>query len=328
METAEPQPEVVSASAIVEPQEDGLVTEEAVDTPEAETATAAEGVKDTPTIETAPQTAATETPDLVETTTEEASASPEDLSPEVLDEATHAIATSEKRPLRVLFLSDETGGGHRASAEALGKQFMIQYPGSTVEICNLWTEAGDRVFRSIVKSYKQMSANPWQWKLFYHATNTKMVEVIGKNHSNIFCAEKVKARISEFRPDAVISVHPTMNHLARIQTRLIGKELGKHVPFYTVVTDLGSAHSTWFEKEVNKVYVATENLVHLATQRQIPPGNIVLTGLPIRHGFAVQAKALQGDRTLPASKEYIEQVRQTLGLTEMEDETKEENGEK
>lgn len=325
METAEPQ---LSASAVVEPQEYGLVTEEAVDTTAAEPTTEPAEEVTTETTEqevveteaTTTTETATEMPDLVETTTEEASASPEDLSPEVLDEATHAITTSEKRPLRVLFLSDETGGGHRASAEALGKQFMIQYPGSTVEICNLWTEAGDRVFRSIVKSYKQMSANPWQWKLFYHATNTKMVEVIGKNHSNIFCAEKVKARISEFQPDAVISVHPTMNHLARIQTRLIGKELGKHIPFYTVVTDLGSAHSTWFQKEVNKVYVATETLVHLATQRQIPPGNIVLTGLPIRHGFAVQAKALQGDRTLPASKEYIEQVRQTLGLMEIEEE--------
>jgi len=242
-----------------------------------------------------------------------------------VDEATlsdnDGSAADEKRPLRVLFLSDETGGGHRASAEALGKQFMIQYPGSHVEICNLWTEAGDRVFRSVVKSYKHMSASPWQWKLFYHATNTKVVEVIGKNHCKIFCAEKVKARICEFKPDVVISVHPTMNHLARIQTRLHGKEMGKHIPFYTVVTDLGSAHSVWFEKEVNKIYVASKNLVRLAQQRAIPHENIVLTGLPIRHGFAVQAKALNWDRTLPASKEYIGQVRQTLGLIHEEKDT-------
>lgn len=126
METAEPQPEVMSASAVVEPQEDGLVTEEAPDTT---TEATTEEVEDSPTTpaETSPDTTATETPDLVETTTEEASASPEDLSPEVLDEATHAIAASEKRPLRVLFLSDETGGGHRASAEALGKQVCCFY---------------------------------------------------------------------------------------------------------------------------------------------------------------------------------------------------------
>jgi hypothetical protein len=34
---------------------------------------------------------------------------------------------NNKRPLRVLFLSDETGGGHLASAEALGEQVRIYY---------------------------------------------------------------------------------------------------------------------------------------------------------------------------------------------------------
>ncbi|CAJ1964825.1 unnamed protein product [Cylindrotheca closterium] len=327
METAEPQSAVSEPAAVVERDEEQ-------EQDEAEAETQATTTEELPVTETENE-AETDTPDLVETTTEEelaedttnATPIPADLAPKVVEEATHAIAggdNDDSRPLRILFLSDETGGGHRASAEALGKQFMIQYPGSTVEICNLWTEAGDRVFNSLVKSYKHMSASPWQWKLFYHATNTKVVEVIGKNHANIFCAEKVKARIYEFLPDAVISVHPTMNHLARIQTRVIGKELGKHIPFYTVVTDLGSAHSTWFQKEVNKIYVPTINLVYLATQRQIPPANIVLTGLPIRHGFAVQAKALHGDRTLPESKEYIEQVRQSLGIMMEEEEKQDE----
>lgn len=32
-----------------------------------------------------------------------------------------------KAPLRVLFLSSDTGGGHRASAEALGKQVRFRF---------------------------------------------------------------------------------------------------------------------------------------------------------------------------------------------------------
>jgi UDP-N-acetylglucosamine:LPS N-acetylglucosamine transferase len=192
-----------------------------------------------------------------------------------------------------------------------------------VEICNLWTEAGDRVARGIVKSYKHMSARPWQWQLFYHATNTKAVEIIGNNHSRIFCASNVKARISEFQPDAVISVHPTMNHLARIQTRLLGSELGKHIPFYTVVTDLGSAHIAWFENKVNKVYVASQPLVELAKQRGIPTHNICLTGLPIRHGFAAQAQQLQ-DRTLPEGIAYQAHIRAKLLFLAKEAEAEEE----
>lgn len=34
----------------------------------------------------------------------------------------HLVHSKENRPLRVLFLSADTGGGHRASAESLAKQ--------------------------------------------------------------------------------------------------------------------------------------------------------------------------------------------------------------
>ena len=33
------------------------------------------------------------------------------------------------RGLKVLFLSSDTGGGHRASAESLARQFQLMYPG-------------------------------------------------------------------------------------------------------------------------------------------------------------------------------------------------------
>jgi hypothetical protein len=46
---------------------------------------------------------------------------------------TYMLSTSpqETRPLRVLFLSSDTGGGHRASAEALAKQVGVHAHSST-----------------------------------------------------------------------------------------------------------------------------------------------------------------------------------------------------
>lgn len=109
-----------------------------------------------------------------------------------------------------------------------------------------------------------------------------------------------------------------MNHLARLQTRLLGvEEWGKHIPFYTVVTDLGSAHTSWFEPEVNKIYVASPPLVQLALSRGIKHSNICLTGLPIRHGFAIQAEALQ-DRTIQTGKDYQAQIRTKLQQQQLE----------
>lgn len=217
--------------------------------------------------------------------------------------------------MRVLFLSADTGGGHRASAEALAKQFLIQFPGSTYDLADLWTDHGVLPYRTLVPTYKHLSAHPRQWRLFFHLTNNNLNESWSKIHSRIMCGKAIKDRIQAFNPDVVISVHPTMNYVPQVQTRKISKELGKHIPFFTVVTDLGSAHITWFDKGVNKLYVASDRLSKLARRwKGTPKENIVLTGLPIRHGFAVQADKL-GDRTTEEGKAYQKSVKKELGLT-------------
>jgi hypothetical protein len=44
----------------------------------------------------------------------------------VRNDTPQASATTDK-PMKVLFLSSDTGGGHRASAESLAKQVSTQY---------------------------------------------------------------------------------------------------------------------------------------------------------------------------------------------------------
>lgn len=46
----------------------------------------------------------------------------------------------KKGPLKILFLSSDTGGGHRASAEALANQFQRLYPGTTYDLFDVWTD--------------------------------------------------------------------------------------------------------------------------------------------------------------------------------------------
>ena len=106
-----------------------------------------------------------------------------------------------------------------------------------------------------------------------------------------------------------------MNHLPLKSTQKTSKELGKHIPFFTVVTDLGSAHCMWFERHVDKLYVASDRLYKLARRRGgTSHEKIVMTGLPIRHGFAVQNEKLGGDRTSERGIEYQKKVREELGI--------------
>lgn len=159
-----------------------------------------------------------------------------------------------------------------------------------------------------------MSAHPFLWRFFYYATNNKLNELWSNIHAKLMCGKAIKNRIKSFDPDVVVSVHPTMNYLPLRVTRSISKDVGKHIPFFTVVTDLGSAHCTWFEKNVNKLYVASDRLIKRARRNKgTPKANIVLTGLPIRHGFAVQAENME-DRTSEQGKAYQNKMKKELKL--------------
>lgn len=231
--------------------------------------------------------------------------------------STSVAGSSEdsKRPMHILFLSSDTGGGHRASAEALAKQFMIQFPGSTYELADLWTDHGGFLYSKLVPCYARMSAHPNEWKLFYHLSNTKLNEVFSNMYARFTCGGKFKKRLASHNPDVIVSVHPTMNHLPLKTTLKISRESGKHIPFFTVVTDLGSGHCMWFERNVDKMYVASERLYKLARRRGgTPHENIVMTGLPIRHGFAVQAEQLGGDRNAEQGRLYQKKIREELNI--------------
>lgn len=239
------------------------------------------------------------------------------LSSSILeDDGINESTTTKKRPLRVLFLSADTGGGHRASAESLARQFQIHFPGSTYDLLDVWTLDGVYPYKTLVKSYTHLSAHPKHWSLFYHSSNIFPVGSLANIHSNVLCGRRIKRRIAGYDPDVIVSVHPAMNNAPRIATRKLMKEHGKYIPFFTVVTDLGSGHSHWFEKKVDKLYVASERIFKLARRRgRTPSQNIVMTGLPIRQDFALQSQKLNGDRTTEDGKKYQKQVKTNLSLS-------------
>lgn len=193
-------------------------------------------------------------------------------------------------------------------------QFELHYPGSTYDLVDLWTLDGVFPYTSLVPSYKHLSAHPNQWRFFYHASNTVVNEFLSNLHSGITCERRIRQRIASYDPDVVISVHPTMNRTPIKSVRRLSKKYGKHIPFFTVVTDLGSGHSMWFQKNIEKMYVASERIRKLARRRgHTPEDRIVMAGLPIRHDFSLQATTL-GDRTSPEGRQYQKQVREELGI--------------
>uniref|UniRef100_A0A7S2GRS4 monogalactosyldiacylglycerol synthase n=1 Tax=Helicotheca tamesis TaxID=374047 RepID=A0A7S2GRS4_9STRA len=238
----------------------------------------------------------------------------EEAAASIKSEINALPAVKTGRALRVLFLSSDTGGGHRASAMSLANQFQRLYPGTTYDLLDIWTEDGCYPYRTLVKSYKHLSANPAQWRLLYYASNTYPYEFVMNHHSMLTCERKIRRRIESYRPDVVISVHPTMNNVPIRSTRKISKKLGRHIPFFTVVTDFGSGHCTWFHNGVDKMFIASDRIEQLAKKRSgITDDKLVMSGLPIRYDFAIQAEKM-GDRTTEEGKEYQRDMKKELGV--------------
>lgn len=219
-----------------------------------------------------------------------------------------------QRGLKVLFLSSDTGGGHRASAEALGKQFQLLFPGTTYDLLDVVEKDGVPPYNSLVSYYKHLSARPTQWKLVYSVSNSRAFEMLADAHLKLMCERAVRRSIKSYDPDVVVSVHPLMTNVPVLSCSKISHETGRHLPMFTVVTDLGSAHCLWFANGVEKMFVGSKQVKELAKVRgKVPEEKLVELGLPIRHEFAVHSEKL-GDRMSPEGKEYQRQVRRDLEL--------------
>ena len=110
----------------------------------------------------------------------------------------------QKRPLKILFLSSDTGGGHRASAEALAAQFQRLFPGSTYDLFDVWTDVESSwPYYTIKDTYKSFSATPWKWRALYHVSNNAVYAKLADLHSYYMNEDLITEKMEEYNPDVV-----------------------------------------------------------------------------------------------------------------------------
>jgi len=183
---------------------------------------------------------------------------------------------------RILILMSKTGGGHRASAEALRSGFEKLYPSAfQIDIIDLLMDYMPWPLKEAPKSYDFLATKaPWLWRLLYEASDDALSAL--DSTAGRALARDVERAFVEYHPDMIISVHPLAQHLSIRALR----RLHLNIPFVTVVTDLVTMHPAWFHTGVNACFVPTEEAAQAARHRNLDDRQIRLLGLPLRPVFA------------------------------------------
>ncbi len=207
---------------------------------------------------------------------------------------------------RILILMSDTGGGHRASAQALKAGFDELFPGRfQIDIIDLISDHLIWPLNQLPKMYPFLSNDaPWMWKALYDSQSSaswgNALAVVGSRVS----IRRVQAAFEKYHPDLIISVHPLLQTVSLWAL----KGMPRRIPFVTVVTDLSTGHPLWFNPGVDACYVASAYTVGLAKKAGLRPEQIHLFGLPIRPAFSRPTrpkpelrKVLGMDAKLPAA---------------------------
>ncbi|XP_071729567.1 monogalactosyldiacylglycerol synthase 2, chloroplastic-like [Rutidosis leptorrhynchoides] len=209
------------------------------------------------------------------------------LKYEIYDEGDtmEMVQLGADRTKNVLILMSDTGGGHRASAEAIRDAFKMEFGDEyRIFVKDVWKEYTGWPLNNMENQYKFMVKHVQLWSVAFHGTSPKWIHGAYLGAIAAFYAKEVEAGLMEYKPDIIISVHPLMQHIPLWVLKWQG--LQKKVIFVTVITDLNTCHRTWFHPGVKRCYCPSEEVSKRALVDGLEQNQVRVFGLPVRPSFA------------------------------------------
>ncbi len=190
--------------------------------------------------------------------------------------------SSMTKPLRIKILYADTGGGHRATAQALAEGLSYRY-GDAVEpelFDGLRTFAPWPVSH-LDDMYPWMSGMSKTWGQGWMALNDP--GIARRFMKSWWLWVRTSAiRIAQMPCDAIVNVQPLYTY----PVLWAMDHVGIRKPFITMVSDLIVVHALWCEPSTDAFLVPTDlSRIH-ALENHVPEEKIKIVGLPIRLLFA------------------------------------------
>ncbi len=187
-----------------------------------------------------------------------------------------------QRP-HLVFLFSDTGGGHRSAAQAIIGALEHGYPGQiTYEMVDIFRDFAPPLLDRIPDIYPPLSRRPRLLGQIFHLSDDprrirRILKIIWP-----YIRPSLNRLIFERPADLFISVHPLIN----VPLGHALEKTGSKTPWVTVVTDLVTAHTTWFCPQASLIVVPTENAYQVGLKCGISPDRMKVVGLPVAKEFS------------------------------------------
>lgn len=185
---------------------------------------------------------------------------------------------------RVLFLISDTGGGHRASAEALAEALHRLHGASVAcAIVDPFAEYTHWPLNQAPEAYSPLiNRATWLWQALWRLGENPAIWRAARDLTTIWQTDRMRQLSADYPADLVVSVHPLLSQ--EPQRTLRAMQPG--IRTATVVTDLTSAPRMWYDPAVDLLVTSCDEVTAAAQAAGVPSDRVRQLGLPIRLAFA------------------------------------------
>ncbi|MBR6221592.1 MAG: hypothetical protein IKQ80_13585 [Clostridia bacterium] len=172
-----------------------------------------------------------------------------------------------------------TGHGHKSVADALEERLAVydDIEVKTIDGFSLMNRVEQYMAEYTYGPITRMPGKAWEWN---YAAGKALLKPLTRLVASVIKA-RLLALLYEFRPDAILTVHPIF-----VGTVLdVLQEAGLNIPFYAHEVDLVDIAEFWFDPRIDLTFAPSREAYDYTIAHGVDPEKVIQVGFPVRKRF-------------------------------------------
>lgn len=187
---------------------------------------------------------------------------------------------NSKKINKVLVLTCKFGLGHYSVGQAVCKNINSAYPNIQTELIDIVEYIHPYTYKMIYKGFGLVCKSGTFYNFVNHfGTKEK------KTHLTPFLKGNIRKLLEKYEPDVVVS---TWSAATRLIAEYKSAE-NSSLKLYTFITDM-CVHSGWIKNQVDKYFVADDEVKERLIEKNIEAKKIKVIGIPLKEDFYTYKK--------------------------------------